>query len=283
MEFSIDSLHQIDAELETVMKLMRGTLNITDIENMKQQMLMKQNKDTLVNFVQSLAGIVNRSQSVLRLAAAKVDELKSDNLKNQSRLISLQKEMIQKKSEQLDSVKNTVQTEMKTWAGVVSKSCSNISTVAPRKIIEAVKSAVGEEDRARNFMVYGAEEETEELDSWDDGQWLKGIFQQIEITPDVAEHYRVGTVKAGSNRPIKVKLRRPDTVMEVLVRAKKLKGNQDFGSIYIAPDRTFEEREAHKQLIDEMKKRRAEEPGMHFYIKRGKVLKGLKTEEQLKN
>ena len=120
-EFSLDSLHDMDVELENVLKQMRGTLNITDIGNMKPPVLMKQNKDTLVKFVQSLTDIVSRSQLVLKSAAAKIDELKSDNLKTQGSLINLQNDMIHKNSEQLDSVKNAVQSEIKTWATVVSK------------------------------------------------------------------------------------------------------------------------------------------------------------------
>lgn len=278
MEFSLDSLHQMESELETVLKKMRGTLNITDIEIMKQPMLMKQNKDNLVGFVQSLAGVVNRSQLMLRSAAAKIDELKSDNLKNQRSLISLQNEVIQNNSEQLDSVKDTVKTEMKTWAGVVSKSCNSIVSATPRVIKEAVKSAVGDEDRSRNFMVYGAEEETEEF-STSDEEWVSGIFHQIKIKPVVVGYYRVGPVKASYNRPIKVKLRTPDTVMEILASAKKMKGDMKFGSIFLAPDRTFEERATHKQLVGEMKQKRGEEPGKYFYIKRGKVCSVERTDK----
>ena len=120
-EFSLDSVHDMDVELENVLKQMRGALNITDIGNMNPPGLMKQNKDTLVKFVRSLTDIVSRSQLVLKSAAAKIDELKSDNLKTQGSLINLQNDMIQKNSEQLDSVKNAVQSEIKTWATVVSK------------------------------------------------------------------------------------------------------------------------------------------------------------------
>ena len=232
---------------------------------MNKTMLMKQNKDTLTSFVQSLTGVVNSSQLMLRSAAAKIDELKRTNLDSINSVNSLQKEIIQIKSEQLDSVKNTVETEMKTWAGVVAESCSNISTVIPMKLKDAVKSAVGEEDRSRNFLVYGAEEK-------DGGeQLLTEIFQKIEIQPEVVEHYRIGTAKTGYNRPIKVKLRRPDTVREVLTSSKKLKGHAKLGSVYISPDRSLAERAAHKQLIDEMKRRREQEPDMYFFIKRGAV------------
>ena len=131
MEFSLHTLHQMDDDLEKVLK---------SIGNMNQATLMKQNKDNLVNFVQSLAVSMNRSQLLLRSAATTIDELKSTNLKSQSSLISLQQEVIGKKSEQLDSVKITVQTEKKTWASFVKKSCSSLSTVPSKKLKEVVSS-----------------------------------------------------------------------------------------------------------------------------------------------
>ena len=88
MEFSLEALHRMDADLEAVLK---------SIGSLDQVALKGKNKDILVGFVQNLAGTVNKSQSMLKSAAAKIDELKSDTLKNQKSLISLQKELIQKK------------------------------------------------------------------------------------------------------------------------------------------------------------------------------------------
>ena len=130
MEFSLHSLHQMDDDLEEVLK---------SFGNLNQATLMKQNKDNLVNFVKRLADSMSRSQLLLRSAATTIDELKSNNLKSQSSVISLQQEVIGMKSEKLDAVKSTVQTELKTWASVVKKSCSSLSTIPSTKLKEIVK------------------------------------------------------------------------------------------------------------------------------------------------
>ena len=265
MEFSLHSLHRVDAELETVVKSMRECLNVTDIGKMKRTMLIKQNKDILVGFVESLSGVIGSSQHMLRSAAEQIDALKSENMNLQNNVICLQNKVVQKTADELHTVKNTVETEMKTWAGVVAESCRNINAVTPLKLKEAVKTAVSEEDRSRNFLVYGAEENV------DENQILTDIFQQIDTKPEVVEHYRIGTAKAGSNRPIKVKLRRQGAVRDVLTNAKKLKEHDKLASIFISPDRTVEERLAHKQLIDEMKERRDEDRTKYFFIRRGTV------------
>ena len=272
MEFSLHSLHRVDAELETVVKLIRECINVTDIGKMKKNMLMKLNKDVLSGFVESLAGVTGSSQHMLRSAAEQIDALKSENMKLQNSIICLNNDIAQKQSDELLSVKSTVEAEMKTWANVVAESCSNKSAVTPQNLKVAVRTLVSEEDRSRNILVYGAAEGIKEK------QLLADIFQQIDTEPEVVEHYRIGTVKDISNRPIKVKLRRPGAVRNVLINAKKLKGHDKLGSIFISPDRSMEERKAHKQLIDEMKKKRNEDPTKYYFIKKGTVCCAERTD-----
>ena len=232
---------------------------------MKKNMLMKLNKDVLSSFVDSLAGVTGSSQHMLRSAAEQIDALNSENMKLQNSIICLNNDIAQKQSDELLSVKSTVEAEMKTWANVVAESCSNKSAVTPQNLKVAVRTLVSEEDRSQNILVYGAAEGVKEK------QLLTDIFQQIDTEPEVVEHYRIGTVKDNSNRPIKVKLRRPGAVRDVLINAKKLKGHDKLGSIFISPDRSVEERKAHKQLIDEMKKKRNEDPTKYYFIKKGAV------------
>ena len=84
MEFSLHSLHRVDADLETVMKSMRERLNVTDIEKVKQTILARQNKDVLVGFVEGLLRVVSGSQQMLRSAAEQIDALKSENMQLQN-------------------------------------------------------------------------------------------------------------------------------------------------------------------------------------------------------
>ena len=277
MEFSLHALHRVDAELEQVLKSMRGHLKITDIEKMNRASLMKQNKDILVDFVELLTGVIGNSQCMLKSAAEELDALKNENMKLQNSTVCLQGELLQQKSDDLDSVKSTVETEIKSWAGVVQKSCSSISAVTPFKLKQAVKQAVSEEDRSSNFLIFGADEKIS------DEQLLADIFLQTDTKPEVAEYYRIGAAKDEGNRPIKVKLRKRDAVMDVLLNAKKLKGHASLGSIFISPDRSVEQRVAHSKLIDELKKKRQDDPSRHYYIKRGAICSAERTSRSTVN
>lgn len=269
----------MDNELESVIKLIRTTLNITDIDNMKHAMLMKQNKETLVGFVQNLTDKLTKSHTMLKSAAAKIDVLKNDQLNNQKSLLTLQEELIKNKSDQIDSFKTTVKTEiMKSWTDVVKQSCSK-SVMPVNKLKEAVKSAVIEEDQSRNIIIFGVDEELGEDDEYaefaiDDRDMIGKVFDQIEVKLRIEEHYRVGVVKPGSKRPrpIKMRLSRSDSVMQVLANAKKLKdGPALTSSVFLAPDRSKEERAAHKLLVEEMKKKNGEQSNKYFFIRHNKI------------
>ena len=174
---------------------------------------------------------------------------------------------------------------MKTWASVVKKSCSSLSTVPSKKLKEVVKSARSEEDRSHNFVIFGAEEEKEQVARDEvpvtDETLLTKIFEKLEFGGMliVQDHFRAGVAKAGTSRPLVVNLDRPQSVIEVLSNAKKLKGSRYLGSVFLAPDRSPEERKEHRKLIDEMKKRREEDPDKHFFVKRGKVCSVAKTDK----
>ena len=98
----------------------------------------------------------------------------------------------------------------------------------------------------------------------------------------VQYHFRAGVAKAGTSRPLVVNLDRPQSVIEVLSNAKKLKGSRFLGSVFLAPDRSPEDRREHKQLIEDMKKRRGEEPDKYFFVKRGKVCSVARTDKATK-
>ena len=72
------------------------------------------------------------------------------------------------------------------------------------------------------------------------------------------------TIGLECNRPIKVSLKRRGAVSDVLRNAKKLKEDEKLASIFISPDRSEEERLAHKQLIAKM---RSKDSTKYFFVR----------------
>ena len=84
MEFTLKSMYNLDDELEIVLT---GILKVKKLEDLNHTLLNRTNKDVVVRLVQSLGKLLEKSASLLKLAAADLDSVKSTQLKNQSILI----------------------------------------------------------------------------------------------------------------------------------------------------------------------------------------------------
>ena len=128
--------------------------------------------------------------------------------------------------------------EIRSWFDLVKENCVQSSLVSPKKIKEAVKSAVSEEEKLHNVMVFGLNEldEDDVHDAEDEGL-VDEMMEQLNVCPKrVVEIDSVGERREGYICPTKFRMERKDFVLEVLARSKRLK------DVYLAPDRTREVR-----------------------------------------
>ncbi len=72
---------------------------------------------------------------------------------------------------------------------------------------------------------------------------------------------------------IKFSVKNPETVFHILGKAKRLKDIEDCKAIYIAPDRTFDERVGRKKLVSELKEKRQYDPHSRYLITKGEIVK----------
>ena len=66
-------------------------------------------------------------------------------------------------------------------------------------------------------------------------------------------------------------LKSAEDARRILRNAKQLKECDKRKSVYLAPDRTREEREEHTKLVAEMKKLIKKDPNRYFFIRNNKV------------
>ena len=234
---------------------------------MNRSLVSKSNKDVLVNLVVSVARVVENSRSALRAAAVSIEHLKSEEIQNQKTVIALQSELIQSKVKQVEVLQETVKNEEKTFSDVVKQGCKESVTVQNLKAV--VKSAVKADDRTRSIMVFGMEETSgEELDQ-KVGDMLKNVCAQGR--PPVSDTFRVGAVKAGNSRPVKVLFHSADSASRVLKSSSALKSSP-YSKVFITPDRSPEERKERKKLVEEMKQKIRSEPQRYHFIRNAAVL-----------
>lgn len=140
-------------------------------------------------------------------------------------------------------------------------------------------------NRSRSFIIYGATEKVGNKPMKPDAV-LQDVFldlnnQSLSMSnPQVTAVRRIGTPKSdleNAARPIKVTLTNPEEVKVVLSKSNLLKISPDayFRKLYLAPDRTYEQRTEHRKLVSEMKRRIDTEPNKYHYIKDKRTIIGV--------
>ena len=216
----------------------------------------------------NLASLLDRSGQLLRSASADLDCLKREQLESQCKLLKVQDELSVKKSAQLDAVKNTVEEKMSSWAAVVKKN-SGTNKVSQKEVKKAVKCAINESDREYNVVMFNVEEQKEEDPSENyDADTALDIMNSAGLDAVEGEYTteRIGTLDKEKNRPLKVKFDFKSTAFSLLAKAKNLKDSEEYGQVFIVPDRSREERIEHRKLVEQLKLIRTQNPEKRCYI-----------------
>lgn len=200
-----------------------------------------------------------------------VEELKSFLIRSQESVIKLQRELLEAKANQLESVQttvksavqDTVQAEIKSYSQAVLKASPN-STITEENLKKVVQKAVSEEDRSRNVLIFGLKETDEEKLS----DKVDELFEQIEVKPHF-EAVRIGRKSADKTRPVKILLSNSNTVHQILSKSKNLKLSEHHKTVFISPDRSPEEQARHHLLVLEMKEKAKKDLKRRYYIRSG--------------
>ena len=99
---------------------------------------------------------------------------------------------------------------------------------------------------------------------------IQEVFQGIGIKPAIMEVSRVGRCsKEKKKRPVKVILSSASVAFQILSQARRLRESDDFSSVFVRPDRSEEERSLNRLLVQELIKKREDEPGKRHFIRSG--------------
>jgi hypothetical protein len=169
-------------------------------------------------------------------------------------------------------VSKTVEKEMKSYSSALHLSCStlpdNCSTaLSPKKIASAVKT-IKEEDRSKEVVVFGVDEENDECPTTK----LCKILEQLEEKPLITGHRRIGQRGADLKRPIIFSVQSVNVVHQILRKAKRLKDIKGLKTVYISPNRIPEERISRQKLVTKLKKKRSDDLTACYFIRKGGIV-----------
>ena len=193
--------------------------------------------------------------------------MQEEKIADQKEVIEPQKKLISKKDEELGLVSKTVEDGLKSYSSVLQQSCT--TALSPNNIATAVKKIAKEDDRSKEVVIFGVDEETGECPAYK----VAGIQEQLEEKPLISGCRRIGQRVTGATRPLNFSVKSTDIVHQILRKAKRLKDIDGFRTVNISPNRTLDERINRKKLVVELKKRRSEYPNSRYFIRKGEIVK----------
>ena len=156
----------------------------------------------------------------------------------------------------------------------------NKSSVTTQNIQRAVKSAVSEDQRSKNVVIFGLQEEKQNDRLQTRVTLMVKLITDGE-TPPIKDVIRIGAAKSGVCRPVRVTFDSKEVAISVFSGAKNLRKNPVYKSIYVSPDRSAEELAERKKPVCQLKEKIEKEPEMYHFILNGKVNSTEKRERTL--
>ena len=241
---------------------------------------MQLNKDKLCallcNSLNRLEDFTSVTSTDFRVA---VDCVKHEVMESQKTIIKLQSELLDCKNTQLVSLQSSVKTSVgeSVKAEFESYSAALQSTSVPAAVSEPVSSdtikqvvqtVYQEEDRSKNLIIFGLPEQQNE----DLSELVNEVFQEIGVKPRV-ESCRVGRRRSGNTiRPVQVTAASSTTVTQILSKSRKLRSSTKFKTVFINPDRSLEQRAKQRELVNNVKKLKTEQPAKIHFIRNATII-----------
>ena len=229
-----------------------------------------ESSEKLMDHLDHVRDRLDNANDLLLKRDAMVIELQSEISTLKDTIISMKDTMLESS---VSAVQTVVKEEIQSYSSVLQNAAAAVkntcvSALAPNKIRTAITRAT--EDRSTNLIVYGLHETATSSDS----DKVKGLFETLSEAPVVTKVERLGRGSASGEgvRPIRVVLRSREVVRTILGKSAQLKDSEDYREVYIAPDRTFEERSERRELVSKLKEKREQEPEKGWKIKGNSIV-----------
>ena len=205
--------------------------------------------------------------------AEKSRRLEEELLDCQREVMSLQKKVIELQDSRIGTITETVQQDLKSWSTVVSRNCA--AAVAPPRLKAALnlasspeKQSAEESEKPQNLMIFGLSEPEEESDL---EAAVTNILEEIGEKPPLSSCTRVGVKAEGRTRPVRATLPSRVILTDILRKARELRKSPTYSRVYLAPDRTLEERLERRKTLETIQRLRKDNPNRQYIMRSGVI------------
>ena len=258
--YGLGSVHSLLGDITAQFQTLSRNSSCANISDLNVEVFGNQNKDYLAQQLFACTQLLGRCQTGLQFSSVEVDRM-------QNVVISLQSEKIATMTEINSST--TSPSQSLAWSTRYSDTLQQSSSITPVTQRTAPVTPVRGDGRDQNVMLFGVAEQQDE----DTKAVVEDIFSGVEEKQYFVDCVRVGKKgSGGKSRPIKVRMRNANSATQAIVSGRKLRGKSETEGVYIAPDRTPEQRAERRRLVAIMRERRKSDPSHFHCIRRGTVL-----------
>ena len=269
----MSKLHELQMEMEAVSLNILTEGKVSRLSELVASSLAKSKKDILADIIVNLVQVFEKNMNLCKIAAEKIDDLKTEQIDQQKKLLALQNS---KMNSMQTAVTSELKQEIKSWSDIVKKNNSKMQSdqlsITKKSVQQVIRNVNEEERRSKNLMIHGLKESDND-DINETLQSVREVFESMNLPdPDTIDCYRVGRKETGRTRPVRLEYKNSGDVDFALSHSSKLKNSSKYSTVYLSPDRTKEQQLAHKAFIKKMKELISLDSGKHYYIKNNKVL-----------
>ena len=255
--------------------------------------------------VNQLEGLVGANADMIKKALQAQSKEVNVKLNQLTDLIQVNKELIQKSLSAQEKVAGK-QTEIQatlqenrqstaSYASVVRGTCVDVVDKVSAKIDSLPKHGSGasantaqevagvlddfmaKEKKKLNVIVHNVPESSKETHyqrcDEDGSMFQKIVRNELKLNVKITNAYRVGKKAEDKPRLLVITVEDSDSKHEILRMSSQLRDSANWSNVYITPDLTWKEREAARNLRQELGRRRANGEE-NLFIRQGKIVQG---------
>ena len=164
---------------------------------------------------------------------------------------------------------NTLIQDQSKIASTTKQGDTSQTLAAPSTTLSLADEITERERRKNNIVVYNLKEGSNRQADKDSATVLLNSILDFEV--NITKLFRLGQATNNKNRPLLIGLESEEIKFQILAAAPRLRTSKQFPKVYISQDMTQAERQKHKQLVTQLKQRRAKGE-QNIVIRNGRII-----------
>ena len=216
-------------------------------------------KTIMAQWTQNAPSKIDQLESKLIAQINKVSESSYSSLSSENKHIGEAISELSLKIDQLQSREEEIQNQIKETSNTLFNAHDSSSQLsAPSSVADTIVQELEDKKRRRNNVIFYNIPEPDTPNQQIDSNYVLTLCKETyKLDVQILKAFRLGKKLPNKSRPLLIQLENDNIKAKILAKSYLLKSVELYRNIYVSNDMTKTERAKHKQLVEELKSRRA--------------------------